>query len=158
MFGDGLAEDTHVVAGVEARDDHTITLFVEECCGETLVTSTTSTFERIETYCVHRLDALAETLLDAGQIGFELATEFLQLIETTGDMSERVADMCRIDGYEEFAELEVHPDHQAEKCECGYAEDDETDEQGIGRENIHGNSVQRLAENGKLWRLNILYL
>lgn len=53
--------------------------------------------------------------------------------------------MC-IDVDEEPAELEVHPDHQAEEDECCNAENDKSEKKGIGG---HKASLQLKVKNEK---------
>lgn len=55
--------------------------------------------------------------------------------------------MVSVDADEETAEFEVHPDDKAEENDCCDAENDKSDEKGVGSEGCHAGHYISDEEN-----------
>lgn len=88
MLLDRFGKDTYMVTRIETGNDDTVAFFGKKSGGETLIAAGALALERIETDGVHRLDALAQALLDAGEVFLEFGAERLQILQVSRDKTQ----------------------------------------------------------------------
>lgn len=126
-----FAEYAHMVARVQAGDDHAVAFFGQECRGEALIAASAGALEWIEAYRVYRLHALLQALLDGQQIFLHLFAELSEVAQVGGDGIQGLAHVVRVHADDEAAHPEPHPNDQAQEDQSRQGEDDEAEQERV---------------------------